>query len=139
MKENYNIRPIKVEDYSFLAEWWRSYDGIELPSSGALPNNGLGGFVVEVNNKPIAAAYVYLTNSTIGYIDFLISDPNYKGKDRYNAIANLILSCSNYAVDKGCEAVWAMTKYNGVINRCKELGGTILKEKYTVIYTNEKK
>jgi hypothetical protein len=139
MNKSYNVRPIKVKDYVFLSEWWKSYNGIELPDSGALPNNGLGGFIVEVKKRPIAAAYLYLTNSTIGYIDFLISDPNYKNKHRYDAIATLILACSNHAIKLGCKVVWAMTSYDGIIKRCKELGGDVLKDKYTIIYTNKQK
>jgi len=85
----------------------------------------------------IAAAYVYLTNSAMGYIDFLISNPNYKGRDRYEIIAKLIVACTDVAIAEGCKMVWAMTTYDGVIKRCKELGGEILDDKYTVIYTHK--
>jgi len=137
MKQKYNIRPIKVEDYTILTKWWKSYDGIQIPDSSILPNGGLGGFVIEKKEKMIAAAYIYFTNSAIAYIDFLISDPNYKGRDRYEIIAQLIVSCSDAAVKQGYKLVWAMTKYNGIIQRCKELGGDILDDKYTVIYTHK--
>ena len=137
MEQKYNARPIKVEDYTILMEWWNSYDGIEIPDSSILPDNGLGGFVMEKEGKMVAAAYVYLTNSDVGYIDFLISNPNYKGRDRYDIIAKLILVCSESAVAKGCKLVWAMTTYDGVVRRCRDLGGEILEDKYTVIYTHE--
>jgi len=137
MEGKYNARPIKVEDHDTLMEWWESYDGIEIPDSSILPDNGLGGFVMEKEGKMVAAAYVYLTNSAIGYIDFLISNPNYKGRDRYDIIAKLILVCSESAVAKGCKLVWAMTTYDGVVRRCRDLGGEILEDKYTVIYTHE--
>ena len=137
MKQKYNARPIEVEDNDTLMEWWHSYDGIQIPDSSILPNNGLGGFVIEKEGKMIAAAYLYLTNSAVGYIDFLISNPNYKGRDRYDIIAELILICSNAAVAKGCRLVWAMTTYDGIVKRCKDLGGEILEDKYTVIYTHE--
>lgn len=137
MEQKYNIRPIKVEDYTILTKWWESYDGIQIPDSSILPNGGLGGFVIEKKEKMIAAAYIYFTNSAIAYIDFLISDPNYKSRDRYEIIAQLIVSCSDAAVKQGCKLVWAMTTYNGVIQRCRELGGDILDDKYTVIYTHK--
>ena len=137
MEQKYNARPIKVEDYTILMEWWNSYDGIEIPDSSILPDNGLGGFVMEKEGKMVAAAYIYLTNSAVGYIDFLISNPNYKGRDLYDIIAKLILVCSESAVAKGCKLVWAMTTYDGVVRRCRDLGGEILEDKYTVIYTHE--
>ena len=137
MEQKYNIRPIMVEDYTILMEWWKSYDGIEIPDSSILPNGGLGGFVIEKKERMIAAAYIYFTNSAIAYIDFLISDPNYKSKDRYEIIAQLIVACSNAAVKQGSKLVWAITTYNGVIQRCKELGGDVLDNNYTVIYTHK--
>ena len=137
MEQIYNIRPIMVEDYTILMEWWKSYDGIEIPDSSILPTGGLGGFVIEKKERMIAAAYIYFTNSAIAYIDFLISDPNYKSKDRYEIIAQLIVACSNAAVKQGSKLVWAITTYNGVIQRCKELGGDVLDNNYTVIYTHK--
>ena len=139
MEYKYNIRPVRVEDYTILTKWWESYEGIELPDSSVLPNGGLGGFVVEKEGKMVAVAYIYFTNSTIGYIDFLIADPNYRGRDRYEIVAQLITACSDALIAQGCTIVWAMTTYNGVVKRCKDLGGIILEDKYTVIYTHQQR
>ena len=74
----------------------------------------------------------------MGYVDFLISDPDYKGRDRFEIITQLIERCSEYGVERGCRIVWAMTTYKGVVSRCEKLGHTILEEDYTVIYTHDK-
>jgi hypothetical protein len=103
-----------------------------------LPNGGLGGFIVEKEGRVIAAAFVYFTNSALGYIDYMVSDPNYKGKDIYEMIVKLIDACSDYAVKSGCRLVWAMTTYKGVIKRCEDLKYNVLDYKHTVIYTHDK-
>ena len=58
MEKKYKIRPIKVEDFTYLIKWWESYDHCNVPSSDLLPNKGLGGLVVEKEGKPIMAAFV---------------------------------------------------------------------------------
>ena len=138
MDKQYNIRPIRVEDYEILVKWWDSYDHVEVPTSEMLPDRGLGGLALEKDGRLMAAAYIYLTNSCMGYIDFLISDPNYKGRDRFKMITMLIDSCSRVAYESGCTYIWAMTSYEGVVKRCEKLGYDLLGEKYHVIYTHHK-
>ena len=138
MKDKYNIRPIKMEDYAKLVEWWKSYDHVEVPESHMLPDGGLGGFAVEKENRLMAAGFLYLTNSSIGYVDYLISDPNYKGRDRFEMITWLIETCSEEAIRQGCRLTWAMTTYNGIVKRCNELGYDVLEDKYNIIYTHHK-
>ena len=138
MEQKYNSRPIEVEDYAILMKWWKSYDGIEIPDSSILPNNGLGGFLIEKEGKMIAAAYLYLTNSAVGYIDFLISDPNYKNKDKYNMIMKLQDACTEELLREGCRIVWAMTSYDHLAEMAGKMGHDVLEDKYSVIYTHQK-
>ena len=86
----------------------------------------------------MAAGFLYFTNSSLGYVDYLISDPNYKGRDRFKMITMLIDSCSRVAYESGCTYIWAMTSYEGVVKRCEKLGYNVLEDKYTVIYTHQK-
>ena len=110
-KPEYNIRLIKLEDYSELEKWWKLYElqGIVIPKKSRLPNNGLGGFVVEKENKLIASAFLYLTNSTLGYVDYLIADPNYREEDRQQVLLDLASMVTSVAIENGCDAVWAYT------------------------------
>ena len=86
MNKDIKVRNITVEDYYYINKWWIE-QGYDPPGTDILPMNGLGGVIVEKKGKPIAAAYVYLTNSTMGYIDNLISDPKYFGRDRFDNIS----------------------------------------------------
>ena len=138
MKKEYNIRPVKAEDYDTLIEWWESYDHMLVPNQELLPENGQMGLAIEKDGRMIAAAFVYLTNSDMGYIDFMVSDPGYKGRDRFEMITMLIEACSELAIELGCRIIWAMTTYDGVIKRCKELNYDILPNKHNLIYTHHK-
>ena len=138
MKEKYNIRPVWVEDAETLVKWWESYDHMLVPSQELLPENGQMGLAIEKDGRMMAAAFVYLTNSDMGYIDFLVSDPNYKGRDRFEIITTLIEACSELAVELGCRIIWAMTTYDSVIKRCEKLDHDVLEDKYSLIYTHHK-
>ena len=120
MSSKINIRKIELNDYEFINEWWTE-QGFTPLSKDILPMNGLGGIIIE-KDKPIAAAYLYLTNSKVGYIDNLIADPKYVSKDRFDIILMLIQAFEQMANDVGCFEIWAMTEDKGIIQRCKALG-----------------
>ena len=125
------IRKIELKDYEYINKWWVE-QGFDAVSLEVLPMRGLGGLIVE-KDKPIAAAYLYLTNSKMGYIDNLISDPKYISKDRFNIILKLIAACKQMAKEVGCLDIWAITNSRGIISRCKELEYNITENNYAII------
>ena len=125
------IRKIQISDYEYINKWWVE-QGFKPISLEVLPMQGLGGLIIE-KEKPIAAAYLYLTNSKMGYIDNLISDPEYKSKDRFNIILELIAACKQMAQEVGCLDIWAITNSKGIVQRCKELNYNITENNYAII------
>ena len=125
------IRKITKDDYVFINKWWID-SGLKLPPEGCLPDNGLGGLIIE-KDKPIAVAYIYKTNSTMGYLDFLISNPNYKSKDRFEIILLLIKACIKKCNEIGIINVWAMVTNKEVINRALAVGFSIDNVKQSII------
>lgn len=115
-----NVRKISENDYKYINNWWLE-SNLPIPEFKYLPENGLGGLIIE-KEKPIAAAYVYTTNSSMGYIDFLISDPYYNKKDRYDIILELIRACTKMSINLGSETVWGMSSSKGVVERALEIG-----------------
>ena len=125
------IRKITKDDYVFINKWWID-SGLKLPPEGCLPDNGLGCLIIE-KDKPIAVAYIYKTNSTMGYLDFLISNPNYKSKDRFEIILLLIKACIKKCNEIGIINVWAMVTNKEVINRALAVGFSIDNVKQSII------
>ena len=142
MEKKCNVRQVTVDDYSIIDSWYKQY-GESKPKSSILPLNGLGGFVIEKDEKPIAVIYLYITNSSMGYFDFLISDPNYKEKDRFEIIMELFQYCTKVAIGAGCECVFVTTAIPGVMEKMKELGHredlSYNEEKRVIIYTYQNK
>jgi len=143
MKEklDYDIRSITVNDYPELTKWWKLYeaDGIVVPKSSLLPEKGLGGFVVEKDGAVIASAFLYFTNSALGYVDYLIADPSYREDDRQNILLELASYVTAIAVKAGCETVWAMTSNKKLVNMAEKSGNfNILRDDYKVVYTYDK-
>ena len=140
-KLNYDIRPIKMDDYPKLTKWWKLYKeyGVEVPRKSLLPNKGLGGFVVEKDERLVASAFLYLTNSALGYVDYLIADPKYRENDRQNILLNLATYVTTVAVKLGCEKVWAMTANKKLVNMAEEAGVfEVLPDDYKMVYTYNK-
>ena len=131
MSSKINIRKIELKDYEYINKWWVE-QGFQPVSVEVLPMNGLGGLIVE-KEKPIAAAYLYLTNSKMGYIDNLISDPKYISKDRFDVILELMAACKKMAEDVGCLDMWAITNNKGILKRCKTLGYNVTETNYGLI------
>jgi len=138
MEKNYKIRPVRVEDFVDFIKWWKFYDHCDVPTSDLLPNGGLGGLAIEIDGKVIAGSFMYLTNSAMGYLDFLISDPEYKSKDKYNMIWDLQETCTANLIKQGCRIVWAMTSYDHLAEMAGKIGHDVLEDKYHVMYTHKK-
>ena len=77
-----NIRRLKDSDWETLVSWWNDWPDWVNPPKDFLPENGTGGLIVEKNNKPIVAGFLYFTNSTAVLLEWVVSDPNYKEKDK---------------------------------------------------------
>jgi len=87
---DFKTRAVTVKDWDMLVEWWDWWPGWTAPPQDFLPNHGTGGFIVEKNNQPIVAGFVYFTNSKVAWVEWIISSPNYKEDDRQDAIEYLI-------------------------------------------------
>ena len=130
--ENITIRPIKEEDYTLINKWWEQ-TGKTPPPRSLLPENGLHGLMACKDDKPIVCTYLYLTNSKFGYSDYMISDINYKGRDRFNIVLELMNQSVGTAFQLGCEDFWFITKNKGMLKRCKALGVKVSEDPYYLI------
>jgi len=59
------------------------------------------------DNKPIAAGFVYLSNSIVSHLEWLISNPDEKVK---GSIVTLTKSLVDLSIEKGCTTI--MTSYD---------------------------
>jgi hypothetical protein len=126
-----DIRVLNSKDYDeVLVEWWKDW-GWDPPQKGFLPDNGTGGCIVLDGDEPVCAGFMYITNSKVVWIDWIISNKNYRKKpERKEAINLLIETLTNISRNLGNKYAYALIKHNGLIESYEELG-YIKGDKYT--------
>lgn len=97
-----NIRKLKESDWGTLQDWWNNWPDWVPPQKDFLPDNGTGGLIVEKNNTPIIAGFIYFAlNSKASFFEWVIANPKYKDKDRDEAIKLLITTAEEFAKSNG--------------------------------------
>jgi hypothetical protein len=117
------VRALTENDYDLLSEWWTAWKW-ETPPRAFLPLNGLGGAMVQSDGVDVCAGFLYLTNSSMACVDWIVSNPEYRKKDRKDAIKLLIQTLESMSVVGGATYVYALLKHDGLIETYKELGFT---------------
>jgi len=119
----FRIEPIKETDYDeFLVEWWESW-GWQPPKRDFLPDNGTGGVCVFEDTTPICAGFLYTTNSGVAWVDWVVSNREYRKKpQRQQAIGLLVETLTNIAKRTGHKYIYALIKHRGLIETYKSLG-----------------
>ena len=120
-----NVRRLKDSDWETLVSWWDSWPEWVNPPKDFLPQDGTGGLMVEKNNKPIVACFLYFTNSSGVLLEWVVSDPDYKQKDRNKAIELLILAAENVCKESGKKYMFSIGKNKSLIDTHKKMGWSI--------------
>ena len=119
------IRNLNEDDYqNILVDWWVQWNW-EPPKRNFLPDDGKGGIIVYDGEIPVCAGFIYITNSSVSWVDWIISNKKYRAKDkRREAIILLISSLTNIAKNSGGVYAYALIKNNSLIKTYEDLGYT---------------
>ena len=128
-----NIRRLEESDWDTLTSWWKTWKWPVMPKD-ALPDNGTGGFMVEKGEVPIVAGFIYTANSKTALLEWIISNPKYKEKDRQEAIELLIIGAENVLKAHGYKYVISLGRNKSLIETHRKLGYSIdVKPSYEII------
>ena len=100
---DFSIRKLNPSDYDdLLVVWWKDW-GFTPPDREVLPDNAKSGLIVFDNTKPVCAGFIYLTNSKVVLIEWIISNKKYNNKRKKVKALNflldaLILTCSKLKI-----------------------------------------
>jgi hypothetical protein len=121
----FNIRPLGETDYEdILVGWWKDWKWTP-PLKDFLPSDGKGGVMVLDNDIPVCAGFVYMTNSKVAWVDWIISNREYKKKpQRKEALDLLITTLTNICKDTGNKYCYALIKNKSLIKTYETLGYT---------------
>jgi len=120
----FNVRSLNSEDYKILVEWWKGWKWPVLPKE-ALPSNGKGGIMVYKKDILVVAGFLYWSNSTMVWLDWIISNPKYKENDRQEAIEVLIKSAEDMVKAQGGGVMMSISRSKSLLKTHKTLGWNI--------------
>ncbi len=119
----FNIRVLNENDYEdILVGWWKDWKWIP-PVKDFLPLNGLGGIMVEWNDIPVCAGFIIQTNSKVAWIEWIVSNKNFKEKlHRKDALNLLVQTLTDVAKKTGSTYAYTILKSPSLINTYKNNG-----------------
>lgn len=126
---NINIRQYNKEDFSLVKSWWALLDkGL---SEYTYPEES--SYILEINNKPLACASLYLMNSPIAcMMENLISDPKSEIENKSTYINNFMSFLEQKAKDRGYISIIAMTYVDKLKDKYSTLGYKKITDNLTV-------
>ena len=119
-----SLRALKESDYEDMCSWWKWWRWPEIGKS-TLPMNGMGGLMVYKDEILIAAGFLYLTNSNVALIEFIVSNPNYRESDRKDALEVLIMGLEDVARSQGRDTIVSFSSNKSLINIHEKLNYTV--------------
>ena len=120
MKNKLKFRPLEEEDYETICKWWDFWFKRSLPKE-FLPDDGKSGFMIEKNNQLVACGFLYITNSKVAFLGWVISNPKYKQKDRKKVIKKLISNIEDICRDMDYKYMFTVCSNRYLINMHRDL------------------
>jgi hypothetical protein len=113
-----NVRLLRDKDYETIVSWWKWWKWPVLPKQ-SLPPTGL---MVEKGDTSILSCYIYITNSTGALLEWVVSNPEYREKDRKQAIELLLVAAEKMLKDQGVTYIFSIGRNKHLIETHKKLG-----------------
>jgi len=113
-----NVRLLRDKDYETIVSWWKWWKWPVLPKQ-SLPPTGL---MVEKGDTSIVSCYIYITNSTGALLEWVVSNPEYREKDRKQAIELLLVAAEKMLKDQGVTYIFSIGRNKHLIETHKKLG-----------------
>ena len=79
-------RDFEIKDHALVCEWWEAQNWPKMP----LETLSTTGVIVEIDGTPICAGWLYGTDSSIGWIEWIVADPNSSKTHKNLALDELI-------------------------------------------------
>lgn len=116
------IRSVTGEDYkNFIVPLWRSWNS-DAPSKDFLPDVGM---IVLHKETPVCAGYLYVTNSSVAWLEWICTNKNYTNrKNRKLCITLLLETLIKLCKDCGYKYIFAVVKSEPLMKHYEEVGFT---------------
>ena len=118
------VRALQESDWDTLQEWWVKWKWPQM-NKDLLPLNGTGGLIVFKGDIPVIAGFLYITNSKVAWMEWIISNKEYREDDRKEALEILILGLEEVALSVDRNIILSVGRNAGLISTHKKLGYTV--------------
>lgn len=115
---------VREEHYEQVRGWLRHWKQ-DLPPT-ALPRNG---FIIPGK----AAAFLYLTDSSVAWIENLVAAPGLSREERSQAVDAVVMAAIDRARELGVELVMGYTRLDAVVQRVARFGFIHVADGYHVV------
>jgi len=117
------IRKLEHSDYdNILTKWWKDWRW-SAPPRDFLPEDATGGLIIYDGETPVCAGFVYMTNSKVGWVEFVVSNMEYKNKEnRRLYISTLVDSLGNILKSVGAKYTYVSLKNDSLTKIYEDLG-----------------
>jgi hypothetical protein len=104
-------------DYPVLKDWWVRQGFGELPPE-VLPQTGI---IAEYQGVMIAAGFLYRSDSTIAWLEWVVANPDYHEANRTTAIDAVIAAAEAEAKAQGFKVLFTSSNKSNLVERLQRL------------------
>lgn len=104
--------------YAAVAKWWTEQGWPVLP----LTHLSGTGVVVSNNGAPVAATWIYKTDSAICWIEWIVASPEIRHELRSNVLSVLLSSATMLAKSMGFQSIFTSTNKHSLESRLTSHG-----------------
>lgn len=124
-------RRLTEKDHPVVKSWWEAHKWPAI-SRDLLPETGI---IVE-SDRPIVAGWVYKTDSKMGWLEWIISNPETTKEERSQALDELLQVALSEARDLGLTVLFGALSHAGLIDRYKKHGFSETDTNVTLLIRN---
>ena len=106
------------EHYEILTDWWKKQDWTPVPIDG-LSKTGL---VAYNEDEPLAAAFLYDTDSAWALLEWIVGNPDSEKKIKREAIGKIIDGLVVFAQLKNKKYIHTVTRHKGLLKIYEDHG-----------------
>lgn len=115
-------REINKEDYNTLTEWW-GFWRFPSPPFEVLPSTGL--VITDDEDNMLCAGYLYHTNSTIAWIEWIVANPKQSKESREQSIIKLLNELKYLCKQNNYLFAFSSIKNQNLLNKYIDCGWQI--------------
>lgn len=109
-------------DYALVCSWWKAHNWPVVPLP-ALPTNGF--VAINDDGERLCAGWLYLTDSALSALEWMVSDPNSGAEERDAALDILITTLKARADEVGKPVIFSSVAHPKLRERLAKHGFNI--------------